>query len=236
MGLTVPLFLRIYLVSMSRIVSGHFGTRDGSISFNVEMYNGLGSSREDFSSWFETFVLPSGRHAVSGSLDALQEICGRESGMMHAPCESVEAMDVGLLFVGVDVTDCRVKCYAAIRISFPCNIVIDLFGVHPIVRGAGVGRAFYECMIGMMSSMVGGFDLMKISLQSTFDLGDYLTRVLSCSKVIGDDSRIVTFEIDKVGVIPESGSCAFWRCMGFSNARMEFPTGRIFEPMLIMWK
>lgn len=209
---------------------------DGVHAFNVEMYNGLGSSREEFSTWFESFVMPSGKKASSGDLDSLHEICGRESGMMHAPCKSAEAMDVGLLFVCVDIADCRLRCYAAIRISFPCDIVIDLFGVHPTARGAGVGRGFYECMIGMMRLMVGGFDHMKMSLQSTFDLGDYLTRVLSCSRVVGDDSRTVTFEIDKVGVIPESGSCAFWRRMGFSNARMEFPTGRIFEPMLIMWK
>lgn len=204
-------------------------------------YDNSDLNSSPFGAWFQQFRLPSGRNGDPDTCSSLEEICGTEIGKIHTPAESAAVEDVGWIFVGLDPANVF-KCYAAVRLcSRERTIVIDLFGVHESLRHQRMGQKFYHMMSEELTRRLcnhfGESDYYHFSVQSTFKYDSYLQALALMSVVVEETHTKVICKFDKAQVARMlTGSCQFWRKMGFIYCKMDFSNGRgLMSPVLIMW-
>ena len=230
----------------------------------MEFKDGSVVGKEEFVTWLKGFSSPSsnGDRIDPNSTEIVYDVCGKEIGIVRSPIASFEANDVGIIFIGtVTKDDGRVVvCYAAVRLSlFKNTVIIDAFGVHDNERSAGVGSLFYRFVVDNVKTklqerdrngMVLPWNGIKytIALQSTFDYQSYLFAIVLTATHHHRHHhhhrrrhrhQILSVDIDDARVSKIlSGSCGFWRRMGFTCSKMSFsPIGDspLSNPVLIMW-
>lgn len=156
--------------------------------------------------------------------------------------------------------------YAVVRFE-PRNgphlatFVIDAFGVSPACRSKGMGTRLFEYIksdvTSPTSSSTLGSDLeakgewytvllqhghlsadepYTMSIQSIFDYPSYVGALREHTTEIKSPRHVVT--IDMTAVLQGlTGSCVFWRRMGFVNERIVCNTSgfSVAEPVVLMW-
>jgi GNAT superfamily N-acetyltransferase len=213
-------------------------------TLQMQYREGTAFSNSEFCSWYSRFILPSGKAADPNTTDSLRELCEGEIGAVHTPFESIQAMDMGWVFVGIDIADGRLKSYAAVRLEMQMStVVIDLLCVHPEWRHKGMGAQFYEQVMRVLGILVADYlapeTELTVSVQATFDYLSYLTALVNTAAVEKRVGTVTTFSVDEHQLAEMvTGSCVFWRRMGFEHTKMVTSAGEppLARPVLLMWK
>lgn len=125
-------------------------------------------------------------------------------------------------------------------------VVVDMFGVKPDMRRTGLGRAFWGRVSAALAEP-GWYQTCGCSrrppvttLQALYNHQDYLALLAKhCKPSRRQPKATVDLEAIAAELVQGTGSCAFWRAVGFDNARFDIRAGlgsTIVCPLLVMWK
>lgn len=131
-------------------------------------------------------------------------------------------------------------------------VVVDMFGIKPEMRRSGVGKAFWARVEEELSDPAwhrqclptGAVAAPVLTLQALYSHTDYLSLLAkhSAERVSRRQTRrcaVVDLDAIAADLVRGSGSCAFWRAVGFDKARFDLRPAlcsSIVCPLLVMWK
>ena len=172
------------------------------------------------------------------------EICGKDIGEVKIPSD-YSCYPSRRLFLykngGKVIGYCAVRFASANELNPRHCFVIDTFGIHESCRRSGFGSKLFSAVKEAINSPQWHFDLAVagmlsgssdcyVCLQSTYDYESYAKALALYTRAEGDK---VVIDMNKV-VTSLTGSCAFWRRMGFENYKVSLDN-TVIQPVLVMW-